>query len=191
MQVTVGPALFGIEFIDMECWKCNAPMFGVTGMVLMPPGAAEWPKELWASDDWLYLHYWKLASLPEATVLAFKDHVASLAAKSRRIGPVEFRLSKTTQTQYWVCVCRSCRVIQGSFPMEEQRFGVVSDACSGVDQRAAGRLIYRPWRAELSRELLEAAADYSESSRYCDDRWGELMGQQQIWIDYFARMNDD
>lgn len=161
-------------------------MFGVTGLVLPPAAAATWSKEDWEADSWSYYHFWKLTDLPEATAAALAEHVAALHARSPRIGTVEKRFSQTTQSRYWATVCPACKRIQGDFPMSERRFSEMSSLSYGTPVRSAGTMIYRPWRSELTEDLLYVAAASAEVHPNVDPSWSDAMESSPIWLRYHA-----
>ncbi|WP_143273115.1 hypothetical protein [Azospirillum palustre] len=70
--------------------------------------------------------------------------------------------------------------------MTERRFSAMTALGYGTPVRSAGTMIYRPWRSELTEDLLYLAAGSAEVHPNVDPSWSDAMETSPIWLRYYA-----
>jgi hypothetical protein len=166
-------------------------MKAVTGIILPPESCVDWPLEVWGSENWKYYHFWPLNVLPENTAQRLADRIAVLRKRAPHISIVSKKFSRTTKTEYWAAVCPICQSLQGAFPIHEERLGIIVSAASLVPMRENRTLIYRPWKDELTTDLLSAVYEYGETGHpYIDESWEATLDSSGYFIENFDDTED-
>ena len=139
----VGLQTVGVEIMDRVCWRCGRLLATVTGIVVPAGEEVDWT----ASDLADSQNLLPVDELPASEVRALMQAVDRWrAGGEKQISPIRYRFSHTIGESYWAATCPWCGVLQGAFPVWEERCELLSD---GVE-----KLRYRELELDLSPELL-------------------------------------
>ncbi|MDP9120942.1 MAG: hypothetical protein M3O15_06155 [Acidobacteriota bacterium] len=149
-----GHQTVGVETMDRVCWHCGRVLATVTGIVV--PGVEEGARKAPGLADSQYLLL--LNELPAPDRCALMQAIDRWRADGeRQISPIRYCYSKTVRASYWAAVCPWCAVLQGAFPVWDERFHL-----DGVEEA----LRYRELELGLTPELLRALDPGFETSSY-------------------------